>query len=69
MCVRVKSSIFHLFFLLLESDSERVQIRVCQTNNWYQSLRSTCGDATEDRGGELIINWHSAAIRESGDKL
>ena len=34
-----------------------------------RALRSTYGDAAEDRGGKLVINWRSAEIRESGDKL
>ena len=34
-----------------------------------RALRSTCGDAAEDRGGELVINWLSTEIRESGGKL
>ena len=33
MCVRVKSSLFLSFFLLLESDSERVQIRVLRNQH------------------------------------
>ena len=66
MCVRVSEIITFSFVLSLvrecKSECEKPTIGI-------RALRSTCGDAMEDRGGKLVINWRFAEIRESGDKL